>query len=455
MVALGENERDRMEFVLDVIKDHEGSPQYRTAKTAESYYRGFNTTIMSAQKFLFDRFGRKVPDYFSPNSKISCHYYRYLITQAVLHLLGNGVSFVEDKTKETLGKTFDNNIVKLATFAKNDGVAFGFWNNDHLEVFSIASGEGEPVFAPLYDEETGQLGAGVRYWKLAEDKPLRMTLYEQDGLTEYIKRPDEDVEVYKEKRAYLQVVETSEAMGEIVTDGGNYTRLPIFPLYNVGKKSDLEGNQETIDALDLMLSDLINNISEANVIYWIIRNAGGMEDVDDQLFLQRLKTLHVAHLEDNEEVDAHTVEVPFEASETSIERLRSQLFDNFMALDINKIAGGADTATRIKAMYEPLTNSTDVFELQVTEFILQLLDFLGIEDVPTYTRSVIVNQQELVQNVLSTAGTLPQDYIVKKLLEIFGDIDKTDEIMDMLASDDYERFNRREQQEPEEEQATE
>ena len=44
---------------------------------------------------------------------------------------------------------------------------------------------------PLYDEENGALRAGIRYWQVDETKPLRLTLYEEDGFTEYIKRKDD------------------------------------------------------------------------------------------------------------------------------------------------------------------------------------------------------------------------------------------------------------------------
>ena len=41
-------------------------------------------------------------------------------------------------------------------------------------------------FAALQDEETSAIRAGVRFWQLADNKPLRATLYEEDGYTEYV-----------------------------------------------------------------------------------------------------------------------------------------------------------------------------------------------------------------------------------------------------------------------------
>ena len=209
-------------------------------------------------------------------------------------------------------------------------------------------------------------------------------------------------------------------------------------MYNINKQSELVGNKETIDAYDLMASTLVNNVDDGNLIYWVLKNCGGMDDMDDVKFVERLKTLHVAHADgdDGSSIEDHQIEAPFTANETALQRLRSQLFDDFMALDVKEIAGGATTATQIEAAYEPLNSKADMFEYQVTEFIDQLLALLGIDDEPTYTRSMIVNQQEMIATLVSAGATLPEEYITRKILEILGDIDKVDDIiMDMRAED--------------------
>ena len=411
------------------------------AQTASDYFSGLNTTIMAYNKFVYNLMGKKVPDIWSPNHKIACHYYRYFIVQEALYLLGNGVSFSDDATKEKLGKDFDQRVTSAAIEALNAGEAYAFWNYDHIEVFPLFDSVSKAYFAPLKDEENNFVRAGIRSWQLDDNKPERFTLYEEDGYTDYIKRPGEEMEVFNEKRPYLQVVERSDATGEVISDGGNYPGFPIVPLYNVGQMSALEGNQEAIDAIDLMMSALVNNIDNAEVIYWVIKNAGGMDDLDDQRFVERLKTLHVVHTESDEEVDAHTINIPFEASETAIARLRSQLFDNFMALDVKNIASGAATATEIKAAYEPLNSKTDLFELQVTEFIGRILSLAGIDDVPSYTRSIIVNKQEEIQSILTAAGHLSENYVTRKLLEILGDIDKADEVIDQKLVEETDRYS--------------
>lgn len=443
--AIGANEKERMAFVLSAVQDHQESELYKTARDAELYYRHQNPTIMRAQKLVYDLAGRAHVDVWTANHKIPSRLYFYFVTQAVQFLLGNGISFGDKETGDALGKGFDSVVQKIATAAKNGGVAFGFWNVDHLEAFSVQE------FAPLWDEETGALRSGIRFWQLSEEKPLRATLFEEDGYTEYIRKDSEDMTVYMEKRPYIQIVETSEAGGENIADGENYPGFPIVPLWNINRQSELVGSRETLDAYDLMSSALVNSIDDANLIYWVIRNAGGMDDIDDLKFVQRLKTMHVVHLEGEEQVDRHQVEAPFEASDAALERLRSQLFDDFMALDVKNIASGATTATQIKAAYEPLNSVTDLFEYQVTDFILGILALVGIDDAPTYTRSVMINQQETIDNLVSAAEYLSDEYLTTKVLEVLGDADKVDEVLAQIVRRDAGRFEEADETEETEE----
>lgn len=436
MTELGNDEKRRMQFILSAITEHKSSRDYLIAKDADEYYKHRNPTIMRYQKFIYNQLGQKVPDIWSANHKIASNWYNYFTTQGVSYLLGNGVTFGKKKeTKEKLGKDFDQRVQNAATHAKNGGVSFGYWNNDHLEVFSLLE------FVPLKDEDDGYIKAGIRFWQVDTDKPLRATLYELDGLTEYIRRKGEDITVLKGKRAYKQTTIKNEAEGEISTTGENYKGFPIVPMYNINQQSDLVGNQGTIDAYDLMISGLVNNVDEGEFIYWVLKNCGGMSEVDDARFVEQLKLTHIAHADgdDGASADAHTVEVAFEASAEALNRLEKQLFKDFMALRVDDIAAGA-TNDQIQAAYEPINQKTDQFESGVTEFIHGILELAGIEDEPTYTRSQMSNQSEIVQMVLQCAEYLDDEYVTTKLLTILGDADKVDEVIkrkDAQAADRY------------------
>lgn len=439
LTAIGEKEKNRMDFVLDAISEHKSSADYLTAVDAELYYKHQNPTIMRYQKFVHNMYGQKVPDIWSPNNKIASNWYNYFTTQAVSYLLGNGVTFKKEVNKEKLGKTFDKKLQDLATHAKNGGVAFGFWNLDHIEAFSLTE------FVPLYDEDDGGLKAGIRFWQIDNTKPLRATLYEMDGYTDYIKRKGEEIKVFFEKRKYTQTSTRNEAEGEIILDGDNYPGFPIVPLWNVAKQSDLVGNRGTIDAYDLMVSGLINNVSSGEFLYWVLSNCDGMNDTDVAKFIEQLTVTHFAKMDNTDEgskAEAHKAEVPFAASAEAIDRLTEQLYKDFMALKVEDVSAGSVTATQIAAAYEPINQKTDQFEYCVTDFIQGILELAGIEDEPTYTRSQMSNQSELLEMVMQAAEYLDDEYVTTKILTLLGDADKAKEVLqrkDAEAEDRYEQ----------------
>lgn len=238
--------------------------------------------------------------------------------------------------------------------------------------------------------------AGIRFWQVSPDKPLRATLYEMDGFTEYFQAKNKYMEVMVPKRGYVRIIKHDDGNGTEIYDGENYPGFPIVPLKNGRSgKSELNGRRNTIDALDLATSNMVNNVDEGNLIYWVITNCGGMDDLDDVKFVERLKTIHVAHADGDDGVKAepHTIEAPYNGTNTTIDMLKKKLYEDFQAFDASAVSAGNQTATAIKACYVPLDLKVDKFEASVTRFINGILDIAGIDDKPSYTRNQIIKQE--------------------------------------------------------------
>lgn len=421
---VGEDDSLRLEFVWAAIATHKNSDAYKIAKIAQEYDRRQNKTIMEYRKLLYTISGQSVEDNFSANYKLCSSFFSRFVIQQNQYLLGNGISWNEEGTAEKLGKDFDNRLQDAGHHALVDGVSFGFWNYDHLEVFRLTE------FMPLFDEEDGSLKAGIRFWQIDKLKPLRATLYELDGYTEIIWRNDEDGEILRPKRPYKENFHYTPADGLEIYDGENYPTFPIVPLWaNQAHQSELVGIREGIDAYDLIKSGFANDLDDASQIYWVIQNAGGMDDIDLARFLKRMKTVKAAVVdEDGAQAESHTIDVPYASREALLDRLRSDLYDDFMALDTKVIASGATTATQIKAAYEPLNGKADMYEYQIINFLHGILALAGIEDDPSFTRSMIVNTQEEIQTVTQAAVSLSGDYVMEKILTLLGDADKIEDI---------------------------
>ena len=435
-MAVGEDERSRMGFVFDTINDFKGQKKTRDMLDAKLYYWGENPTINRYEKMVYDLEGKAHPDMYTANHKIASKFFGFVVDQEVSYLLGNGVAFSKDATKKALGATFDEDIMDAARHALIGGQSFVFWNLDHIQVFAPEQ------FVPLYDEEDGALKAGIRFWQIDPDKPLRATLYEMDGYTDYIKPRNGEVRSLNGKLPYKLKVRYSEIDGTEIYDGENYPGLPIIPLKNGEQaRSELCGRKNTVDALDLVSSNMVNNVDEGNLIYWVLTNCGGMDEVDDAKFVERLKTTHVAHADGDEGAKAtpQSIEAPFQGTQATIDMLTKKLYTDFQAFDASAVTAGNQTATAIKASYVPLDLKTDKFESCVSRCIKGILAVAGLDDEPTYTRNQIINKQEEAQTVLLGAEYYDDEYITKKLLTILGDADQFEDLMRRKAAEELDR----------------
>ncbi len=430
---LGDNEKKRIDFIQSAISEHKASDIYKIAFDAEEYDRQNNITIMSYQKVLYNLKGQAVKDMYSPNHKICSNFFNRFTTQENQYLLGNGVTMDPDQ-KEKLGPDFDQQLQTMGRNALVEGESFGFWNYDHLECFRMTE------FVPLYDENTSALRAGIRFFQIDSDKPLRATLYEMDGYTDYLQNDNHAMEAMDVKRPYIQTETRTEADGTEIIAGKNYEGFPIIPMWgNPHHQSELVGLRQSIDAYDLIKSGFANDMDGAH-IYWLLKNSGGMDDIDLAKFMERLNILGVAAAEDETEISPHEINIPYESRVAYLDRLEQDMYRDYQALNVADISGSQKTATEIAAAYQPFDNKADMFEYCVLDFLSGLFEIAGVEGEPTFTRTKVINQSDDIQAVLLGAQYLDDEYITKKICNILGDPDAAQEIMDRRAGTDINRL---------------
>ena len=427
------SDRERMEFVLSAINNHKDSDLYKQAVIAKEYDAHRNVTIANFQKLLYTLNGKVIPDNYSPNYKLRSNFFANFITQETQYLLGNGVTLKKEENKAKLGAGFDTRLQDAAHDALVGGVSYGFWNLDHLEVFDVTE------FVPLLDEENGALRSGIRFWQVCTSKPLRATLFEPDGFTQYIRRSGEEMMILEPKRGYVAVEATSEIDGTELLAYQNYPGFPIIPMYgNRAKQSELVGQREAIDCYDLIKSGFANTVDDASVIYWTISNAGGMDEIDMARFKESMRRIGVGLVDDDgAKAEAHTITIPVEAREALLSRISDDLYRDFQMLDVTKLQGGQKTATEINAAYQSMDNKVDQFEYCVIDFLQALFKIVGIEDEPSFTRSKVTNQLEQTQMVLLAANYLDDETILNKLPWLTQE--EVAEILKRKATEDIER----------------
>lgn len=403
--------RNIVDFVKSAIQDHKNSADYKYAVDADKYARGKNVAIAKYKKLLYTLSGRAVPDNYSANHKCSTNIFQRLIRQQTSYQLSNGVFFENENTKTAIDENFDAKIYNACKTALTESVSFCFVNYDTIQYFGLSE------FVPIYDEETGVLMAGIRFWQLADDKPLRATLFEIDGKTE-LRYHSGKSEIIAEKEAYVKTLGVFENGNSILYGGENYSALPIIPLYTSElKQSELVPIKSQIDAFDLIKSGFANDLDDASMIYWTIDNAGGMDDIDLAKFVQHMKTVKAAVIDGDAgaKAEAHTIEVPYQSRETYLNRLEKDIIKDYGGLDVELLQAGNTTATQIKAAYEAIEQKCDEMEFCLITHILAILSLKGIQDYPTFKRSRISNDTEQTQMVLQSSSVLDTETILRKL----------------------------------------
>ena len=413
-----DSDRETGRFILGAVNDYRGSREYRDAFDAMAYYNKHNLTIERFQKWLYTISGRRVPDLFSSNYKLKSLFFRRLVTQQVQYILGNGLTL---DGKEKLGKNIDLKLQTAAKMALAQGKSYGYWNYDHLEVFTPADYGGMPGFLPLLDEDTSELMAGIRFWyrDVGGKQVFRATLYEPDGVTEWKKGiNDQYPEILTAKRGYKQTV-TSNAFGTVDVCEENYSRLPIVTLYGSDThESELVGLRESIDCYDFVKSGLANDIDDTSGFYWIVKNSDGMEDEDLAKFVQRMKTVKAAVVDgmDGATAEAHTLSIPYEARTAALNILRKDIYEDAQLLDTSTLSADQLTATAIVTAYQNQDNKCADFEAYLLDFLQDICGIAGVDsEGASFKWNKIINEEETTNMVLSAANYLDDETVLRHL----------------------------------------
>ena len=443
-----EKARNKTAFLSEAIARHTGGAEYTVARMADAYDRQENITVNRVASMASEGGG---------GMRIASNFFHRLNTQRCAYLLGNGVGFASrqmqvnpngvrvqvDATKERLGQAFDTALFQWGYKALIHGVAFGFWNLNRLQVFPITQ------FVPLWDEFTGVLRAGIRFWRLDASRPMRAEFYEIDGMTCYQNPPGTVGGLLVpagEKRQYIYT-ETRTRVGETVEEAwSNYPGLPIVPLWgNSLHQSTLVGLRGAIDAYDLIQSGFANTLKDCATIFWIIENNGGMNDADRREFLRKLREDHIANVDSSgftgdtrNALTPYTQETPYQSTTAYLEMARRQIYEDFGALDVHAIAASS-TNDHIDAAYQPMDEQADEFEYQVIEAVQGVLRLMGIEDTPIFKRNRISNIKEQVEAVMLEAAALDAETVIDLLPNLT--VDQKAAALARMDREDWERLN--------------
>ena len=441
-------EHERPDLAREIVRSYSGSAEFRRMLTANEYFRSDNPTIR--QKMLLrpvavtykDEKGRtrkrSKAQEIAGNQVSSSYLFRF-VTQRTQMLLSNGVTLDDDAQKARLGNDFDGVLQQIAEHALVQGLAYAYYNVDHVEPL-YAAVDGSSGFVALLDETTSEPRVGVQFWRLSEKRPQYVRIFEPEGVTLFRVGKDGGVELVEERRAYRQTVRR-DILGAEIIGADNYAgELPVIPLYADDDKVGMltQALKTKIDAYDRIQSDFADNLDRANDVYWVLNNFGGTTDDIVELLEQINRIKAVANISDGtgngSTAEPHTIDVPYEARRVALDLLERAMYQDAMALDMDALTGGSLTNVAINAASRNLHLACDRLEWQVRKTVQGLLWLAGVKtESIRFKRNGIANDSEIIQDIYVFRDDITREYA----LRLNPMVDEAD-IPDLLAAKDAE-----------------
>lgn len=439
-------ESARPALIETIISRYKASPEFLLALDASRYFAGENPAVLAKMILRKGRYEYQTRDENGNivtrtaertenlvGAQVASNFFFRSVTQLNQYVLGNGAQIDKQPSADILGHGFDRALEQIGEKALLHGVCWGFWNVDHVEVIPAAT-DGLSGFVALVDETTSAPRVGIQFWQLGETRPLCVRLYEEDGYTEY-RKTERTLEVIAPKRAYkLQI--SRDALGEMVTGAANYGTLPVVPLYgNSEQRSELTtAIRAKIDAYDRISSDFVDNLDQANDVYWVLNNFGGNTREMLDMLAQIREYKVVANISDGSGAGStaapHAFEVPYNARKTALELLSKELYRDSMSMNMDELTGGSLTNVAIRTATANLDLKASRYEWQVYAFVQRILQLVGksTEDI-VFRRQAIANDHEIVEDI-----AIMRDYIDTRTALELNPYIPADQIDQILAN---------------------
>ena len=425
---------------MNAIAQFKCSEDYQNADISYKYYRKENPDIAKVEKIVYDMKGIAHKNEFSPNAKLRCCYYPEIINEHTAHLLTNGIGFEHEGCRDKLGADFDDVLKDIYTDALLCGTSYGYYVADEKKPHIVWLKYMNTV--AILDDYSGKPAAYIYFTQIASEKPLCVALFEPEGVTEYVREYGEQMKVKSERRTYTERYLSNEVEGKFFVQEAQSSAIPVFPLYALNKKSCIVGVRENVAAMDLMASQLVNNVSEAELVYWILKNYGGMDDIADSNFIVNLVKSHVIHVDDDGSAEPHQISVPFEANSTAYARIKQLVYDNLSGVNPETLSAGNLTATAIAAAYSKQRNFSAKMESEVLKFVRGILSIAKMDSDEKLTTEYYetINVSETIQNAIASAPWLGEEETIKRLAILNGSGDRVKEIIEQRKEEQLEQF---------------
>ncbi len=421
-----------------------------------NYYAANQAIEKKKREYMSEGVKRKDPT--ASNHKLAHGFHKIIVDQKVGYIAGKPIQITAkdpedatmisfgEETQTTLGDQFNDTMATWIKGASNKGEEF-------LHPFVNSIGEfdyiviGAEQCIAIYDSRYNKMLVGmIRYYNVEKinDKSIGETLiavewWDEKQVTFYIElKPNTGTNMSSKTVFILDASEFKKGNprphftkgntnDEPDTPGevGSWGRVPFVRLLNNDEGySDLRYYKTLIDAYDFVESDMVDKIEDIADVIWKIY---GIEGEKPSELRKNLKEFKLLLLPEGATAESETLDIPIEAVNASLERLCDDIFMFAMAVNVKTDnLGTSISGVALKFLYTLLDIKSNIL---ISKCKLALQDFLYFvafyikevkvgeaqfdEDIYktlvfTFDKSIIINEQEKIQNLAISGRTISE-----------------------------------------------
>lgn len=441
-----QNVTDKQFLELEIVR-WKYSPERRMQIDGERYFIGDHDILMRKRTAIGE--GGELKEVHNlPNNRIVDNQFAKMVEQKANYLLSKHATFeTGNDSDDTLlanvfNATFLNRLKNIGVDSLCGGLGWLYvYYNEH----------GELAFQRFKPYEV------LPFWKDAEHTELdcAVRLYEIEGYEGKRPRVFEKVEVFTkegilrynyENGRLIEDVEHPHGYYAYVGDKGfTWEKIPLIAFKANAREIPLIKKVKCLqDALNLMQSDLTNNMQEdtASTIL-VLKNYDGTNLGEFRRNLSTYRTIKVRS-EDGTGggVDALSVDVNAQNYELVLKMLKKAIIENAMGYDAkDDRLGGNANMMNIKSMYSDIDLDADNMESEFKASFDQLLFFVksylnrDFDVRITFNRDMMINETEVIDNLVKLGVRLPNELLIGQV----PFVNNVKEVLDLLEKEKQEQ----------------
>lgn len=444
---------DKLRFFELEIMRWKASQARREALDGDRYYEGGHD-IMRRKRTVIGQGGELEEVTNLPNNRIIDNQYKKMVNQKANYLLSKPVTFetgngaMDSELKALFNHQFLNRLKSGGIDAMNGGLFWFYVYYDEQGNLSFQKFKPFEVLPFWKDAEHTQLDCAIRVYPMEvyEGQTLKVIekveIYTTEGIDYY---------QLENNRLIPDGTEPHKEYMYFEGKGLNWERIPLVAFKYNDRELPLIRNVKGLqDALNVMLSDLMNNMQEdsRNTIL-IIKNYDGQNLADFRKNLATYGAVKVRTVDGGDGgVEALSVEVNAQNYELVLKTIKKAIVENAMGYDArdDRIGSNANMMN-LKSMYSDIELDTDNMESEFQASFEQLLWFVkqyfkttGKGDLGevtiTFNRDIMVNETEVIDNLTKLGVQLPNEILVGQV-PFVNDVAK---VMEMLKKEREENM---------------